>query len=155
MNETSAPVSVSRFRKHAQKWIALAFWLGLIAAYQGYAVANGLSPLQVAQRLLDFMTSGLWGALVYLLLYAIRPLILFPSTVLTLAGGFVFGPVMGVLYTVLASNTSSTIAYFVGRFFGDGLLKDGDGEGLIRRYARRMRANSFETVMVMRFIVCK
>ncbi|RMF41859.1 MAG: TVP38/TMEM64 family protein [Anaerolineae bacterium] len=152
MNDILAPAPVSRLRKHAQKWIALAFWLGLIAAYQWYAASNGLSPLQVVQRLLDFMTSGLWGPLVYILLYAIRPLILFPSTVLTLAGGFVFGPVLGVLYTILASNTSSTIAYFVGRFFGAGLLKDDGSEGLIQRYARRMRANSFETVLVMRFI---
>ncbi len=149
-HETAAPFPA--LRKNAHKWIALTFWLGLIAAYQWYAASNGLTPLQVVQRLLDFMTSGLWGPLVYVVLYAARPLILFPSTVLTLAGGFVFGPVLGVLYTVLASNISSTIAYFVGRFFGQGLLQDDGSNGLIQRYARRMRASSFETVMVMRFI---
>jgi len=72
--------------------------------------------------------------------------------VLTLAGGFVFGPVLGVLYTILASNISSTIAYFVGYYFGQGLLKDDGSDGTIQRYARRMRENSFETVLVMRFI---
>ncbi len=152
MNENTAIPPLPWARKHIQKLIALTFWLGLIAAYQWYAAANGLTPFQVIQRLLDFMTGGLWGPLVYILLYAIRPLILFPSTLLTLAGGFVFGPVLGVLYTILASNTSSTLAYFVGRYFGQGLLKDDGSDGLIQRYARRMRANSFETVMVMRFI---
>jgi uncharacterized membrane protein YdjX (TVP38/TMEM64 family) len=57
-----------------------------------------------------------------------------------------------VLYTIIASNISSTIAYFVGHFFGEGLLKDDGSDGLIQRYARRMRENSFETVMIMRFI---
>jgi uncharacterized membrane protein YdjX (TVP38/TMEM64 family) len=57
-----------------------------------------------------------------------------------------------VLYTIVASNISSTIAFFVGHFFGEGLLKDDGSDGLVQRYARRMRENSFETVMIMRFI---
>lgn len=149
MEQTSPSPST---QNSLQKWIALAFWVALIFAYQWYARANNLSTLEVVQRLLDFLNNGVWGVGAYIVFYAIRPLILFPSTVLTLAGGFVFGPVLGVLYTILASNTSSTIAYFVGRFFGQGLLKEEASEGLIQNYARRMRENSFETVMVMRFI---
>lgn len=139
-------------RRNGQKITALLFWVGLVALYQWYAASNGLSPLQVVQQLLDFMKNGMRGVLIYVILYAVRPLILFPSTVLTLAGGFVFGPVLGVLYTIIASNISSTIAFYVGRFFGEGLLKDDGSDGWIQRYARRMRENSFETVMVMRFI---
>ncbi|MBN1665899.1 MAG: TVP38/TMEM64 family protein [Anaerolineales bacterium] len=138
--------------KHRQKLVALAFWVILIAAYQAYAQKNNLSSLEVVQLLLDFLSQGFWGPIVYVILYAIRPLILFPSTLLTLAGGFVFGPFLGVLFTIIASNFSSTIAFFVGRFFGDDLLKDDGSEGLVQRYARRMREDSFETVMVMRFI---
>lgn len=139
-------------QQHASKLPALLFWAALIIGYQWYASVNDLSPLEVVQRLLDFMTTGLWGPLVYIGLYIVRPLILFPATILTLAGGFVFGPVLGVLYTILASNASSTVAYFVGRYFGEGLFKDDGSDGLIQRYARRMRENSFETVMIMRFI---
>jgi uncharacterized membrane protein YdjX (TVP38/TMEM64 family) len=144
--------SKSWLQIHAQKLIALLFWVLLIAGYQWYANVHQLSPLQVVQQLLDFMTNGLWGPIVYIVLYAIRPLILFPSTVLTLAGGFVYGPILGVLYTVIASNISATIAYFIGHFFGEGMLKDDGSDNLIQRYARRMRENSFETVMIMRFI---
>ena len=140
------------FQEHARKIVALFFWVGLIIAYQWYANTNHLSPLQVVRHLLDFLMNGYWGPIVYIVLYAIRPLILFPSTILTLTGGFVFGPVFGVIYTVIASNVSSTIAYFVGRYFGQGFLKEGGPDNLIQRYAERMRANSFETVMVMRFI---
>lgn len=151
-NSIPAAQKPSWFKQHGQQLVALIFWAALLATYQWYASANHLSPIEVVQRLLAFMNDGLWGPLVYILLYAIRPLILFPSTVLTLAGGFVFGPVLGVLYTVIASNISSTIAFFVGRYFGKGLLADDGSDGLIQSYARRMRANSFETVMIMRFI---
>ena len=140
------------FQKHGSKFPALIFWLGLIVAYNWYANAQGLSPLEVTQQLLGFMQTGVWGVVVYIVLYAIRPLILFPSTIITLAGGFVFGPVLGVLYTIIASNISSTIAFYVGQYFGEGLFKDDGSDGLLQRYARRMRENSFETVMTMRFI---
>lgn len=152
MEQTNTSPQQPWLQSHGQKAVALVFWLALLIAYQWYASVNELSPLQVVQRLLNFLGNGLWGPLLYILLYAVRPLILFPSTVLTLAGGFVFGPVLGVLYTLVASNTSATLAYFVGRFFGQGMLKEEGGESLIQRYARRMRANSFETVLVMRFI---
>lgn len=139
-------------RAHAQRLIALIFWLALLIGYQWYATVNALSPLQVVQRLVAFMQTGFWGPLVYIALYAVRPLILFPSTVLTLAGGFVFGPILGILYTLIASNTSATVAYVIGGYFGEGLLKDDGSDNWIQRYARRMRARSFDTVMVMRFI---
>jgi uncharacterized membrane protein YdjX (TVP38/TMEM64 family) len=152
--ETSNRVTQPKawLQAHAQKIGALVFWVILIALYQWYAVSNGLSPLQVVQQMLAFMQNGPWGVLIYVILYAVRPLILFPSTILTLAGGFVFGPVPGVMYTIIASNISSSIAFFVGRFFGEGIFKDDGSDNLIQRYARRMRENSFETVMIMRFI---
>jgi uncharacterized membrane protein YdjX (TVP38/TMEM64 family) len=146
------PSSKSWLQLHAQKLTALLFWLLLITFYQGYAKSNGLSSLEVAQKMLGFLKDGFWGPLIYIILYAVRPLIVFPATILSLAGGFVFGPVLGVIYTIIASNISSTIAYFVGHFFGEGMLKDDGSDNLIQRYARRMRENSFETVMIMRFI---
>ena len=154
MNQApSLPPSDKTFlQKHGQKISALAFWVALIALYQWYAYSNTLSPLEVMQNLLAFMTDGFWGPIVFIILYAIRPLILFPATVLTVTGGFVFGPLLGIIYTIIASNISSTIAFFVGRYFGEGLLKDDGSDGLVQRYARRLRENSFETVMVMRFI---
>jgi len=150
MPETS--LEKTFIQRNGQKIAMFVFWLGLIVLYQWYASSNHLSPLQVVQQMLAFMQNGIWGVLIYILIYAVRPLILFPATVLSVAGGFVFGPVLGILYTIIASNISATIAFYVGQFFGEGMLKDDGSDGLIQRYARRMRENSFETVMVMRFI---
>jgi uncharacterized membrane protein YdjX (TVP38/TMEM64 family) len=143
---------IAWLQKYALQITAFLFWMALLASYQWYAWRNDLSPVQVVQQLLGFMTGSLWGPVIYILLYAIRPLVLFPATLLTLAGGFLFGPVLGVIYTILASNTSATIAFLVGRYFGQGLLKEGSSDTLLQRYAQRLRKNSFETVIVMRFI---
>ena len=151
-NVTASKSNKPWYQVHAQKFVALLFWVILFLGYQWYAYTNHLTALEVTQNLIEFLASSFWGPLVYIALYAIRPLILFPSSILTVAGGFVFGPVLGMLYTVIASNISSSIAFYVGRFFGEGLLKDDGSDNLIQRYARRMRENSFETIMIMRFI---
>ncbi len=152
MDNIASPPAKSWLSQNRAKLAALFFWAALLVAYQVYTRANQLTPLEAVQSLIDFFASSIWGPLVYILVYAVRPLVLFPSTLLTLAGGFVFGPLFGVIYTVIASNISSTIAFFVGRYFGEGLFKEDHSDGWVQRYARRMRQDSFETVIIMRFI---
>lgn len=153
MENTTIVASQKRwYEAHTQKLIALLFWVVLFSSYQWYAYSHQLSPLQVVQQLLTFLADSFWGPPVYIFLYAIRPLILFPSTPLTLVGGFIFGPVWGVFYTILASNTSAMVGYFVGRYFGQGFLPEDESNNLAQRYAARLRQNSFETILIMRFV---
>lgn len=147
--------------KHGQKLIAAAFWVVLIGGYTWYYQANGLTTETALLQLVDLFSSA-WGPLLYMLIYALRPLIFFPATLLTLTSGAIFGAgsllnlALAVLYTAIGANTSAMVAYLVGRFFGQGLLQEqGNAEGkagLIQGYADRMRKNSFETVLIMRFI---
>lgn len=121
----------------------------LLGGYQLYAWRSGLTPVEAGRVLAGFMGNGVTGALVYLAVYTVRPLILFPASVLTVGAGFVFGPVLGVTLTVVGSNASAMVAYLVGRYFGEGLVGT---ESVIQRYTRRLRENSFETVLTMRFV---
>lgn len=152
MEKKTAHSQSTWLRQNAAKIVALVFWLCLIAAYQWYSRVNQLTPLQTVQLLLDFFANSLWGAIIYIFIYAVRPLILFPATLISLAAGFVYGPLWGVLMVIIASNISSSIAYLVGRFFGSGLIAERKNNGWAERYASRMRANSFETILTMRFI---
>ncbi len=138
--------------RHWQKVVALLLWVGLFAVYRWYATANDLGPVEAVRALIQLMQTSAYGPLIYIVLYALRPLLFFSSILLTLAGGFIFGPVWGILYTVIAANTSAMVAYVVGYFFGQGLLADDGSDGVIQRYAARMRKDSFETVLIMRFI---
>lgn len=143
---------VSAWTKQWQKALAAAIWFGLIAALILYMRANDLTLAALFLRGLAWVQESPLAPLVYIVLYALRPLTLFSSVLLTLAGGFLFGPVWGVVYTAIGANLSATVAFFVGRYFGQGVLDDESSSGLMQRYARRMRASSFETVLIMRFI---
>lgn len=145
--------------KHGQKLVAAFFWILLIGGYAWYYQINDLTTERALLQIVDLLASP-WGPLLYIVIYALRPLIFFSAAVLTIASGAIFGAgslvnlALAVLYTTIGANTSATVAYAVGRFFGQGLLKENADEdrGLIQRYADRMRANSFETVLIMRFI---
>lgn len=134
--------------------MALLFWLALLGGYGLYAWRQGsTTPSEVFHALLGYVAHGMVGPLAFVALFAVRPLVLFPASLLAVAAGFAFGPVWGVLLTVVGSNASATVAYLAGRFFGKGMLDPTTtGEapgGVVGRYAGRMRENGFEAVLAV------
>ena len=139
-------------QKHWQKLLAGLFWIAVLIAYSVYTAQNNLSPIDTLRQLIAFMNASVWGPLIFVGLYILRPLFLFSAGLLTIASGVLFGPIWGVIYTVIGSNLGASLAYVIGRFFGDGLINIQESDKGIGRYVKRMRANSFETVFIMRLI---
>jgi uncharacterized membrane protein YdjX (TVP38/TMEM64 family) len=140
--------------RHWQKLVAAAIWLTLAGSFLGYSLITGSSPGETLRDLVDLLRSPI-GPLIYILIYTLRPLAFFSAVVVTLLGGAIWGPVWGTLFVVIGSNMSATLAYGFGRAFGQGVLPADDGGasgGLISRYAERLRANAFTTVLIMRLV---
>jgi uncharacterized membrane protein YdjX (TVP38/TMEM64 family) len=58
---------------------------------------------------------GLWGPVVFGLIYVVAVVLLFPASALTLAAGAVFGPVTGTVVVSLASTTGAAVAFLIAR----------------------------------------
>ncbi|MEM7133718.1 MAG: TVP38/TMEM64 family protein [Chloroflexota bacterium] len=139
--------------RHRQKLAVLTFWAILVATYLSYTSANGLTPLAALRQILNLTQNSDFGPLLFITIFTIRPLIFFSAVLLTIVGGFLFGPFWGALYAILGSNASALAAYVIGRYFGAGFIKTDDNRnGIMQRYAKRMHENSFETVLIMRFV---
>jgi uncharacterized membrane protein YdjX (TVP38/TMEM64 family) len=136
-------------RRRGRRLATLLFWLALLAGYQLYFWQRGITPLEAAEILVDYMSTSAAGPLIFVAFYALSRLVLFPATLLTIASGYVFGPVPGVVLTVLGSNAAASVCYLMGRYFGEGLLDSDKKAGVVRRYAERMRNNGFESVLLM------
>ena len=134
-----------------QKLIGVALWASLIGFYFWYQQSNDLTIEEIAIQLAELMTSR-WGILIFIVAYLIRPLIFFSATVLTILAGAIFGPVLGVLLTILSANAGAMIAYMIGRYFGDDIIDEEHETSLLQRYGARMRESSFNTVFIMRLI---
>lgn len=62
-----------------------------------------------------------WGAfapLAYILILALRPFLFFPSTLLFIAAGLAFGPVLGTLYAVLGGTIGAVVSFAMARWLG-------------------------------------
>jgi len=140
-----------------QRAVVAAVWVAAIVAWQVYQSSNGLSTTETAQRFIDTVGDAWWGIFAYVLVYLARPIVLFPASILTIVGGILFGPVLGVIVVIIAANASAMIAYGVGRLLGrapgsaDDAIADDTGS-FVRRWSSRMRDNSFETVLIMRLL---
>lgn len=150
-SQTNQTPSPTFWQRHWSKAIALILWLALLGLYFWYTRQNNLTLADSVSSLADLLTNSFFGPLLYILIYAGRPLLFFPATILTLLGGFLFGPI-GILYTIVGSNASAMVTFGIGWFLGEDVLKDEEKSGVIQKYTRRMRENSFETVLIMRLI---
>lgn len=127
-------------------------WLALIGGAAAWAATSGRGPAEAATDLVDAIQGSAWGPLAFVAVYLVRPLIFFSAAVLTVAGGFLFGPVGGVVLVVIAANGSAMVAYGLARWLGGERFADPEATGRLTRWTRRLRDRSFETVIVMRLV---
>lgn len=140
---------MTRARGHWQRTAAVAFWLLLLGSYFLALRTSGLGPWELAREAGGFLTQSTWGPVLYILLYAVRPVFLFSAAVLTVAGGAFFGPWWGTLYTLLGSNLSASLAYLLGRLLG---FESESPDERLKSYFRALRERSFETVFLLRLM---
>jgi uncharacterized membrane protein YdjX (TVP38/TMEM64 family) len=137
-------------RRRLQRLAVAGVWLALLGTFWGWTLARGVTPAEAAVDLVDAIQGSAWGALAFVIAYLVRPLLLFSAAVLTVAGGFLFGPALGIALVVVAANASAMIAYGIGRWLGTDVEPDADHR--LGRYVTRLRDRSFETVAVMRLL---
>ena len=136
----------------ATRLVVAGVWLALIAGAALWAFTRGEGAGAATAELVDAIQGSAWGPIVFLAVYLARPLIFFSAAVLTVAGGFLFGPVGGVVLVVIAANGSAMVAYGLARWLGGEKWPDPEAAGRLARWTRQMRERSFETIIVMRLI---
>ncbi|PPA70566.1 TVP38/TMEM64 family protein [Jeotgalibacillus proteolyticus] len=107
-----------------------------------------VSPMEIQQWIQSF---GVWGPLLFILIYTFRPLILFPSSILSLAGGLAFGALQGFFYILIGATLSAIVAYFVSRFFEKSIVQTNE-EGRIFKIRRLMEERGFFYVLILRLV---
>lgn len=139
-------------KAHRTAVIALVFWLGLILVVRQYMAANHLSFAQLTAQLQTILSSTWFGPLLYIVVYFLRPVILFPASLLTILGGSVFGLWPGFLYVLVAGTVSAVIPYGIGRWFSDKAEPAQTSDSAIQRFIQMLRRNPFQAVLTMRLM---
>lgn len=65
---------------------------------------------------------GMMAPVVYIIMFTLVPLTLFPDSILAVSGGMVFGVFYGTIYTIIGALLGATLSFFIARFLGRGIV---------------------------------
>lgn len=128
------------------KWLLAAFAVGLVI-WLSRSVFE-VDANDIRSWILSF---GLWAPLMYIVIYTIRPLIFFPASVLSIAGGLAFGAWLGTLYTIIGATLGAMLSFYVAKTFGKSLIRK-EWTGNAGKIQSQMEQNGFFYVLLFRFI---
>jgi uncharacterized membrane protein YdjX (TVP38/TMEM64 family) len=132
-------------------FLLMAILLSGIVALRWTPVANILNK----DNLLAFLESirgKWWGPLVFIGIYAASCGLAIPGSILTLAGGAIFGTWWGTLYNVLAANLGASLAFTIARFLGRDFLQRFTQKGKWAQWDERFSKAGFQTIFRLRLI---
>ena len=93
---------------------------------------------------------GIWGPIIYIVLYVFRPLILFPAAVFSASAGAIWG-LKGLIYLVIGANLSAIAEFLIARYFAremvEKLIK-----GKFSSIDKQIEKRGFITVLLIRLI---
>jgi uncharacterized membrane protein YdjX (TVP38/TMEM64 family) len=136
--------------RHSHAILMIGAWALLVGGAQLYAWQHMLRLVDLLQGLITVCKISAFGPLLFIGAAALSPLLLIPAALLGSVAGLIYGPVLGVIYTIIGCNISATITYSIGRISGHSMEQAGWFGRLLRRYGPRLRKNSILGVIMLR-----
>ncbi|QEM70137.1 TVP38/TMEM64 family protein [Geobacter sp. FeAm09] len=91
--------------------------LALVAAAAAGVHLSGATHYFQQERLQALIASyGLLAPAIYILIYALAPVLFLPGLPITVVGGILFGPVWGVVYAITGATLGASLAFLVARY---------------------------------------
>ena len=83
--------------------------------------------------------AGMAGPLLFMVLYALATVLFLPGSVLTLAGGALFGPLWGTFYNLTGATLGAAFAFLVARYLASDWVQARVGTGTDGRVGRLVK----------------
>jgi uncharacterized membrane protein YdjX (TVP38/TMEM64 family) len=106
----------------------------LVAALAAAIIWLGIHRefLQTATLERELQRFGRWAPILFVVLYALATVLFVPGSVLTVAGGALFGPVWGTLWNLSGATLGATLAFVTARYIASDWIAARSGERLGR-----------------------
>jgi uncharacterized membrane protein YdjX (TVP38/TMEM64 family) len=138
----------SKRRSILKAAILLIFIISAIVIFRFSPVKEVLS-IEELKGLID--SSGMWGPIVFILVYTIGVCLFIPGTLLTASGAVLFGTFYGFLYNETGALIGASISFFIGRYLGRDFAASLIGER-IKKYDDKIEEKGFATVLYLRLV---
>ena len=89
-----------------------------IVVYKVYKMNLGIGDIK------NYVESfGKLGPIIYIIMFSLVPLTLFPDSILAISSGIIFGLVNGYIYTTIGALIGGTISFYISRKLGRNVVK--------------------------------
>lgn len=95
--------------------------------------------------------AGMLGPLVFIVIYALATVLFIPGSVLTLAGGALFGPVLGTLYNLTGATIGATAAFLIARYLAYELVEQKTA-GRLKQLKKGVESEGWRFVAFVRLV---
>jgi uncharacterized membrane protein YdjX (TVP38/TMEM64 family) len=95
--------------------------------------------------------AGAAGPLLFIGVYAAATVLFLPGSVLTLAGGALFGPLWGTLYNLAGATLGATLAFLIARYLAGDWVQ-ARAKGLLARLVQGVEAEGWRFVAFTRLV---
>jgi uncharacterized membrane protein YdjX (TVP38/TMEM64 family) len=94
---------------------------------------------------------GWAGPIVFVAVYIFRPLVLFPASILSLAGGLIFGPFLGMALIITGAAGGATLSFWIARKLGKNIAAK-NWTGKAEKIQNQLEKNGFIYILSLRLI---
>lgn len=94
---------------------------------------------------------GKLGPIIYIIMFSLVPLTLFPDSILAISSGIIFGLVNGYIYTAIGALIGATISFYISRKLGRNVVKKLTKEKL-DKVENMINEKGFFIVLILRLI---
>jgi uncharacterized membrane protein YdjX (TVP38/TMEM64 family)/rhodanese-related sulfurtransferase len=99
--------------------------------------------------------AGLWAPVEFVAVYAAATVLFLPGSVLTLAGGALFGPLWGTLYNLIGATLGATAAFLIARYLASDWIAhrvEGKSGGRLKQLLDGVEAEGWRFVAFVRLV---
>jgi uncharacterized membrane protein YdjX (TVP38/TMEM64 family)/rhodanese-related sulfurtransferase len=127
-------------------------WLLLALLACGIVLAIVYRDRLDAEALQQWMEqAGAAAPLLFMLIYAIGTVLFLPGSVLTLAGGALFGPILGTFYNLTGATVGAVLAFLIARYLASDWVEQKTG-GYLKRLKEGVENEGWRFVAFVRLV---
>ena len=95
--------------------------------------------------------AGVLAPIVFMLIYALATVLFLPGSVITLAGGALFGPVLGTFYNLTGATLGAMLAFLISRYLASDWVADKAG-GRVKQLINGVEGEGWRFVAFVRLV---
>ena len=138
--------------QHWTKMFVLCIWISVIVLYWRASQSVAPTAAKKVELLASWFRTDGFGPLIFLILYTVQPLVFFPTFIMTIVSGMLYGPIGGMAISVVGLNSAASVSYAAARLVGGEKPRTLNLNKYLEKSLNSLRTHTFETLLTLHLL---